>query len=211
MVSANTSRKRHAPNTLGGRQTKRVQQAPDARGRKKAGQQGGTSIVAPTDQLSVYVFGEGSAGELGLGSQHATNVSVPRRNPKLTGVVSVVAGGMHCAALTADNRVLTWGVNDQAALGRDATCDGGLRDVDVEKDSDTDSEADLNPLEWTPTAIPTDALPANVQVFQIAAGDSTTFVLGQDGSVYGWGTFRDGSGIYGFTPDPTTGDIVKVQ
>lgn len=35
----------------------------------------------------------------------------------------------------------------------------------------------------------------------MAAGDSSSFVLTDDGKVYGWGTFRSNDGIFGFTPD----------
>lgn len=208
MAPARSSQKRQAPNGINNNPQKRVQITSDARSKKKIAQKSVKNVV-PTERLAVYVFGEGSAGELGLGSRNATDVTVPRLNSKLNDVVSVATGGMHAAALTSDNRVLTWGVNDQAALGRDTTWDGGLRDADA--GSDSESEADLNPLEATPTAIPDGALPAAFKVVQIAAGDSTTFVLGQDGSVYGWGTFRDGNGVYGFTLDPTTGERIKIQ
>ena len=90
---------------------------------------------APTIRLDVYVCGEGSAGELGLGNaKGVTDVKRPRLNPYLKaseiGVVHVATGGMHAAALTHDNRILTWGVNDQGALGRDTNYEGGLRNID---------------------------------------------------------------------------------
>src|SRR5277367_644777 len=93
----------------------------------------------PTQRLDIYVFGEGSAGELGLGStkvdgKKPIDVKRPRLNEKLSadtvGVVHIAVGGMHSAALTYDNKILTWGVNDSGALGRDATWDGGLKDID---------------------------------------------------------------------------------
>lgn len=85
---------------------------------------------APTTRLDVYVFGEGSAGELGLGPKKSVDVKRPRLNPLLdaekVGVVQLSAGGMHVAALTFDGKVLTWGVNDNYALGRDTPWEGGL-------------------------------------------------------------------------------------
>lgn len=167
---------------------------------------------APKEPLAVYVFGEGSAGELGLGTKRATDVKAPRRNPNLDGITAIATGGMHAAALTADNRVLTWGVNDEGALGRPSAWEGGLRDVDdeeePEKSDDEESDSGLNPRESNPTAIPSDSLPTDLEIVQIAAGDSTTFVLMSDGSVYGWGSFRDSNGPYGFTIDPKTKQIV---
>lgn len=168
----------------------------------------------PNKTLRVFVFGEGSAGELGLGSKKATDVATPRLNPSLDGIVSLATGGMHAVALTADNKVLTWGVNDNLALGRDTTWDGGMRDVaeaDAD-DSDSDSDdTDLNPREATPTAIPSTSFPAGTQIVQVAAGDSATFMLTRDGLVYGCGTFRDLSGDCGFTLDPATDEKVVKQ
>lgn len=166
---------------------------------------------APAKKHRVWVFGEGSAGELGLGSTNAQDVAVPRLNPHLEGVVNIAAGGMHGAALTADNKVLTWGVNDHCALGRDTNWDGGLRDMGDAKDSDSEDDGDLNPREATPTAIPSTSFPSGTEIVQVAAGDSTTFMLTKDGLVYGCGTFRDSNGVYGFTLDPKTDEIIKIQ
>lgn len=153
---------------------------------------------APSTKLNVYVCGEGSSGELGLGiGKNVIDVKRPRLNPHLpsdtVGVVQVAVGGMHCVALTHDNNILTWGVNDQGALGRDTTWDGGYKDMDkVDSDSDSDSEdsPDLNPHESTPTAIPSSVFPESTVFVEVAAGDSSSFALTDDGQVYGWGTFR---------------------
>ncbi|KAI9869748.1 MAG: hypothetical protein M1830_005127 [Pleopsidium flavum] len=163
--------------------------------------------TAPTTKLNVYVFGEGSCGELGLGTaKNAIDVKRPRLNPKLSadtvGVVQLAVGGMHVAALTHDNKILTWGVNDQGALGRDTAWEGKMKDMDDDK-SDTSEESDsgLNPRESTPTAIPSGAFPEGTIFVEVAAGDSSTFALTDDGLVYGWGTFRSNEGILGFTAD----------
>lgn len=148
---------------------------------------------APTKRLNVYVFGANSGGELGLGPD-ATNQPVkrPRLNPTLpvssVGVVQVATGGMHCAVLTHDNKILTWGVNDDGALGRDTKWDGGLVDIDA---SDSGSDVTpLNPKESTPTEIDTSKIPEGTVFTQVAASDSATFALTNDGLVYGWGSFR---------------------
>lgn len=162
--------------------------------------------AAPTTRLNVYVCGEGSSGELGLGAEkRAIDVKRPRLNPHLpaesVGVVQVAVGGMHCVALTHDNRILTWGVNDQGSLGRDTTWDGGYKDMDGNKsdaDSDSDDDLALNPRESTPAAIPAETFPDNTVFVEVAAGDSSSFALTDDGQVYGWGTFRSNDGILGF-------------
>ncbi|RMZ88764.1 hypothetical protein DV736_g4006, partial [Chaetothyriales sp. CBS 134916] len=150
-----------------------------------------TTVISnepPTAKLQVYVFGEGTAGELGLGARNATEVSRPRANPNLAGAVSISTGGMHAIALTPDNRILTWGINDHATLGRDTSWD-----------------------ESTPTAVPAHHFPEGTQFAQVAAGDSTTFVLTKDGFVYGWGTFRDQNGIFGFRLGSAKEGIIDVQ
>ena len=150
----------------------------------------------PTEILDVYVFGEGSASELGLGNaKNAINVKRPRLNPYLSakevGVVLVACGGMHSAALTHDNRILTWGVNDLGALGRDTTWSGGWKDADAGSDASVDEdEVALNPHECKPGAVSSDHFPEGTKFASIACGDSSTFVLTTAGLVYGWGTFR---------------------
>ncbi|KAK3715838.1 hypothetical protein LTR37_006821 [Vermiconidia calcicola] len=160
-----------------------------------------------TQRLNVFVCGEGGSGELGLGtSKKAIDVKRPRLNPYLAadkvGAVKVVAGGMHALAITHDNKIISWGVNDQGALGRDTQWEGGLRDVDAE-DSDSDDENDdngLNPKECIPDEVDfsTSNLPPGTRFTDIAAGDSCSFALTDTGFVYGWGVFRKNDGIFGF-------------
>ncbi|KAJ4009574.1 hypothetical protein NW752_009165 [Fusarium irregulare] len=171
---------------------------------------------APTKILDVYVFGEGSSGELGLGSKRVNNkkpidVKRPRLNDNLaaasTGVVQISCGGMHAIALTHDNKILTWGVNDQGALGRDTNWDGGLRDMDKAEDSDSEDEDDtgINPKESTPSAVSDEHFAPGTKFVQVVASDSASFTLTEDGRVYGWGTFRSSDGILGFS------ETIKVQ
>lgn len=151
---------------------------------------------APKTRLNVFVCGEGSSGELGLGTaKNVIDVKRPRLNQLLAadkvGVVQLAVGGMHCVALTHDNKIFTWGVNDQGALGRDTAWEGGYKDVDDNSDSDSDDEdSGLNPREATPTAIPASAFPEGTVFVEVAAADSSSFALTDDGQVYGWGTFR---------------------
>ena len=99
---------------------------------------------------------------------------------------------MHCVALTNDNKIFTWGVNDHRALGRDTEWSGGWVDMDGKdhpQDSDN-SETELNPRESTPSAIDESCFPTGTTFTQVAAGDNATFALTEKGQVYGWGTFR---------------------
>ncbi|KHJ35151.1 putative ran exchange factor prp20 pim1 [Erysiphe necator] len=173
----------------------------------------------PTQRLDIYVFGEGSAGELGLGAQKIdgkspVDVKRPRINPRLSaktvGVVQLAVGGMHCAALTHDNKILTWGVNDQGALGREAAQGGKMMDIEKTAQSDSDSDSDdnedsgLNPNEAEPREIDLTNIEEDTRFAAVFAGDSTTFALTTDGRVYGWGTFRGNDGILGFRQDIKT-------
>jgi regulator of chromosome condensation len=150
----------------------------------------------PSQRLDIYVCGSGEGGELGLGPQirggpKITNVKRPRLNTLLdartTGVVQIAVGGLHCVALTHDQRILTWGVNDLSALGRDTRWEAPTRNVGDESDDDEDIE--LNPLESTPTAIPASSFGPNTVFAEVVATNSASFALTVDGFVYGWGAF----------------------
>ena len=158
---------------------------------------------SPSQKLDIYVFGLGEYGELGLGpkaidGKKPKSVRRPRINHFLdaatVGVVQIAVGGMHCVALTHDHKILTWGVNDNGALGRDTTWEAPTRDIDAGSDDDDDEDEDeggLNPKESTPTAIPAEFFGKDPKTFvQVVATDSASFVLTDDGSVFGWGTFR---------------------
>ncbi|KAL6705774.1 hypothetical protein ACN47E_006411 [Coniothyrium glycines] len=156
-----------------------------------------------TEPLKVFVFGEGSSGELGLGAtKKAIDVKRPRLNPLLIDkdVVRIATGGMHVVVLTKDNQILTWGVNDNGALGRDTSgAEVKLRDMDADdSDSDEDETGGLNDLESTPTPVSSEYFPDDTTFVDVAAGDSCSFVLTSEGAVYGWGTFRKNEGILGF-------------
>lgn len=149
---------------------------------------------APKEVLAVLVFGNGDAGELGLGPrvQEAGRArlipTLDPDDPAALHAVQIACGGMHTVVLTKDNKIVTWGVNDNGALGRNATWEGEMRDVD----GDDDLDGELNPLESTPTPIPPTSFPPDTTFLQVAAGDSCSFALTETGLVYGWGTFKVG-------------------
>lgn len=112
----------------------------------------------------ILVTGAGDVGQLGLGSE----VLEKSRFALLSldhEIVDVCAGGMHTVCLTKEGKVLTFGCNDEGALGR--------------------ITSDKEDSEFTPGEV---ELPG--EVAQISAGDSHTAALLKDGRVFVWGTFR---------------------
>jgi regulator of chromosome condensation len=166
---------------------------------KPAPKKGPIINEVPTKVLDIYVCGDGENAELGLGSEkNSVNVKRPRLNARLAadnvGIVDIAVGGMHCLALSKDNKIYTWGVNDQGALGRDTEWKAPEKEMDGSgSDSDSDGSnagENLNPKESVPTAIPSDTFPEGTVFVKVAAGDSSSWALTDDGHLYGWGTFR---------------------
>lgn len=189
----------------------RVVKEPRARAPpKKKAEKKEINAIRYTEPLKVFVFGEGGSGELGLGAtSKAIDVKRPRYNEALSNhdVVRIATGGMHVVALTKGNRILTWGVNDNGALGRDTSgAEVKMKDMDADDDS-SDSEDEtggLNEKEATPTEVSMEHFPADTVFVEVAAGDSCSFALTTDGTVYGWGTFRKNEGVLGFTKEVNT-------
>jgi hypothetical protein len=105
---------------------------------------------------TVMAWGENAHGQVGDGTR--ANRARPVAVPGCRGVVGVAVGAGHSVALTGDGVVLAWGRNDQCQLGDGTTTDRSQPEaVDV------------------PTS----------GVARIAAGDDSTLVVYEDGSVLG--------------------------
>lgn len=109
--------------------------------------------IAPTTRLQVMVLGDGNPMS-SAGEPKRCLRPVIERN--ISGVVSVATGRMHAVALTADNRVLTSGVNDRCALGKNITC-AALQAEMTTHLRDANDDAPLGLLESTPTVVPVHA------------------------------------------------------
>lgn len=122
----------------------------------------------------VFVMGENDVGQLGFDEEVET-----KKRPAVLelpySVTSIAAGGMHSVCLTESGEVITFGCNDEGALGR-ITANGA-------------EEASPGKVE-----IPE-------KVVQISAGDSHSAALTESGQVYLWGNFRSGDGPMGLTAD----------
>nr|CAD7569460.1 unnamed protein product [Timema californicum] len=131
--------------------------------------------VQPTTAPGVVLaFGQGDVGQLGLGSE-VMERSRPALIPNLDNVTDVCAGGMHTICISSSGAVITFGCNDDGALGRDTSEEG----------------SEFKPI---PVELPDKAV-------QVSAGDSHSAALLEDGRVFAWGSFRDIHGTMGLTKD----------
>ncbi|XP_076298134.1 regulator of chromosome condensation 1 isoform X3 [Lasioglossum baleicum] len=122
----------------------------------------------------LLAFGQGDVGQLGLGEDVMEKMR-PAVIPGYQDIVAIAAGGMHNVCLRETGEILTFGCNDEGALGRDTSVDGS---------------------ETKPAAVD---LPG--KVIQVTAGDSHSAALLEDGRVFAWGSFRDSHGSMGLTPN----------
>eukprot|EP00210_Caulerpa_lentillifera_P001505 g1443.t1 len=95
-------------------------------------------------------------------------------------IQDVAAGGMHTVVLLKDGTVWSFGVNDEGALGRPTTQPG---------------EQEGDPTLPGRVELPRDAK----KPVQVVCTDSGSFILTEDGAIYGCGTFRNASGVLGFS------------
>ncbi|XP_076086369.1 regulator of chromosome condensation-like [Mytilus galloprovincialis] len=128
-------------------------------------------------------LGEGDVGQLGLGEDVMERMrpAVVKLDDK---IVQVCAGGMHTVCLTNKGEIITFGCNDESALGRDTSEEG----------------SEMYPAKLN--------LP--YKVIQVSGGDSHTAVLTEDGHVYAWGNFRDANGSMGLTSGGISKDPLEM-
>ncbi|CAO1621925.1 unnamed protein product [Sympodiomycopsis kandeliae] len=175
----------------------------------------GPSPAASADVLprQLFVFGNGDMGQHGLGTDAIDEIKRPRKhvwvdekNGKgelgLGGLEQIAAGGMHTLAIDGNGRLWSWGINDNAALGRQT---GREPDVDAEV-----FETQPMPVEGlgpdgkgTLAGAKADGggSEGDVDIFRatrVAAGDSISAALSEDGQVRVWGSFRSNDGLLGF-------------
>ncbi|CAI6377217.1 unnamed protein product [Macrosiphum euphorbiae] len=90
----------------------------------------------------------------------------------------IAAGSMHVLGVTEDGKLMSWGCNDEGALGRDTSVE----------DSETRPGIVQIPEE------------EGAEIYSISAGGSHSAILLSNGNVYSWGTLRDKNGDMGFQP-----------
>ncbi|GAA5848223.1 hypothetical protein JCM3766R1_006770 [Sporobolomyces carnicolor] len=145
---------------------------------------------------SIFVFGTGDMGQHGLGTSTLDEIKRPRRHVGVEekidnaeagwerGVGELVCGGMHTLAIDANGKVWSWGINDNAALGRLTS------KPDIESE---ELEANLYPVEGL-----TGLNEEEFKAIRVAAGDSVSLAVSEQGEVKAWGSFRSAEGLLGF-------------
>lgn len=148
---------------------------------------------------NVYSLGDEIAGELGPRMKLTSNgVKIKANEPSIvTGieekVVQVVCGAMHTICLTINGNVITFGCNDDSALGRQTSRIYSNLDENDSNDSFDDSEE---------IAAATPKLVVELEdIVKVSAGDMHSVALSKEGSVYVWGNLKDDSKKIGLTRD----------
>ncbi|BGP18343.1 hypothetical protein JCM10213_008515 [Rhodosporidiobolus nylandii] len=144
---------------------------------------------------AVFIFGTGDMGQFGLGTDVLDEIKRPRRHAWFkeqieadaqgweNGVADLNCGGMHTLAVDGEGRVWSWGINDNAALGRLTNKPG----VEAE-------ELESNP--GLVEKLSTETKP--FKAVRVAAGDSVSLAISDRGDIRAWGSFRSAEGLLGF-------------
>ncbi|MDF2697273.1 MAG: Regulator of chromosome condensation [Labilithrix sp.] len=134
------------------------------------------SLVLRSDG-SVYAWGSNATGQLGDGTTDTTKTSPTAVTGLPSGIVKVVGGSTHSAALTKSGLVYVWGDNGYGQLG----------------DGTTDANRHA-----TPTLVPN-----LTDVIDIATGANHLVALTANGSAYAWGNGTNGQLGYGDNSNPS--------
>lgn len=156
------------------------------------------------DGYDIYVFGDGSNGQLGLGEDvlerpRPTRLKLPPSPglPARCAVRSIAVGGMHCVAVTVNGDVYTWGVNDEGALGRDAASSNDYKVAAMSDSQLMESQGKIS--ETLPGRVDmSGACSPRARAVCASAGDSHSVVVFDDGCAAAWGAFRNTSGLWAF-------------
>jgi len=130
---------------------------------------GGAHTIALKEDGTVWAWGNNYSGALGNGNNENSNTPVQVVGPNgegfLTNIIAITAGYTYTVALKKDGTVWTWGSNYDGQLGN-GTFDSSNTPVQVIGPDGEDFLTDI---------------------IAIAAGDSHTLALKDDGTVWAWG------------------------
>ncbi|GFZ51886.1 Poly(A)+ RNA transport protein 2 [Saitozyma sp. JCM 24511] len=163
-----------------------------------------------TPHLALFIFGTGDMGQFGLGPDELEEIGRPKlhswfeeqiEDGKLSrdgtsgsgGLETVAAGGMHTLAIDEGGKVRSWGINDNAALGRIT--------ANVPDPNDPSATIPNEDLETYPFVVET-LEKEGFRAVKVAAGDSVSVALSDKGEIRVWGSFRSNDGVLGFDGVP---------
>jgi alpha-tubulin suppressor-like RCC1 family protein len=177
--------------------------------------------MALKNDRTVWTWGLNENGE--LGNSTTVNSCYPVQVVGLTDVKTIAAGRNHCVALKNDGTVWTWGQNKFGQLGNGTKENSsvpvqvvGLSDVkeiSVKRNHVLALKNDGTVWAWgwnlfgqigdgttTSQTAPLQVAGLPGEVKHVAAGDTTSYVLAGDGTVWAWGGGFDGQLGNGQTP-----------
>ncbi len=123
----------------------------------------------------LYSWGDNTKGELGNGTTTEANSPVAVSMPGGVTAVVIAAGGMHMLAVGSNGLLYAWGLNTDGQVGNGTTTQ-----------------------QKSPVPI---ALPSGVDPVALAGGMDSSFTIGSDGKLYGWGYNGTGQLGNGTTTD----------
>ncbi|KAK8854578.1 hypothetical protein IAR55_003317 [Kwoniella newhampshirensis] len=165
-------------------------------------------VASPHNAL--FIWGTGDMGQFGLGPDELDEIARPKlhswfeeqiEDGKLSrdgkegsgGLEAVACGGMHTLAIDEAGRVRSWGINDNAALGRKTS--------DVPDPNNPGSMIPNEDLETVPMVIES-LEKEKFRAVQVSAGDSISVAISDSGELRAWGSFRSNDGVLGFDGVP---------
>ena len=130
---------------------------------------GGSVAFAIRNDGTLVSWGTDTGGGLGNGSANWSITPVPVALPSGAKAVTVAVGSTdsqtvdtHALAIATDGFVYAWGQNGAGQLGNAVASTNSLTPVRA-------------------------SLPVGLQISTVAVGDQTSFAIGSNGSIYGWG------------------------
>lgn len=138
----------------------------------------------------MLMFGAGDMGQMGLGSDKLDDIKKPvihvlveelKRELKMgssSGPETVACGGMHSLLVDGSGQIWSWGINDNAALGRRTE---GIEGIDQE-------ELESRPMVVEELVQTTGSQP--FRAVRVSAGDSVSVAVSDQGETRAWGSFR---------------------
>ncbi|TRY52214.1 RCC1/WD40/YVTN/Zinc finger, RanBP2-type containing protein [Cryptosporidium tyzzeri] len=172
---------------------------------------------------TVWVWGSGECDQLGI-KETLLDEDLCLKRPKRIEIISkyenivdISSGALHNLILTEKGEVLSWGCNDDGALGRlsskfkaklEKLNKKSDNDKNINKDEEEDEEDDdevenedeeePEDSEKYPNEIEFPLDMKNCQVKSIISGDCYSCCLTENGEVYLWGSYKDSGGYIGF-------------